>query len=190
MPSSTSKPSQSIILRRLTAVVLMILLFISAQPFTPFRWVFRDNTSLILDSTFSVTLLLAGLGFQWQIAGCRFPVACIIPLSSLGLDDSTIRSGNLGRSNRNDLVWIYNPSDYWKYAGFEAVLLCIAEWFGYELLRRGIIFGVLGALWGVGWFVTPQHVKTKAWDMIKWMWIRLAVNQVMQMGSGRGRRRW
>jgi hypothetical protein len=195
-PTSPPKgpiPASAIPLRRLSAVILIILLYTSAQPFTPFYWLLSIDGSLLFDRFFSGALLLAGLYFQWKIASRTQPVACIIPVSSFGMGDDTIRSGNVGKRDDNDFVWIYRPSEYWFYAGVEAALLCVAEWAGFEMLRRGLIVGVLAALWGVGWFVTPESVKTKAWETMKRVWFWLAVNEVMRFGNGggsRGRRRW
>jgi hypothetical protein len=195
-PTSPPKgpiPASAIPLRRLSAVVLIILLYTSAQPFTPFYWVLSIEGSLLFDRFFSGGLLLAGLYFQWQIASRTHPAACVIPLYSFGTGDGTIRNGNVGKSSSDDFVWLYRPSEYWFYAGAEAVLLCVAEFGGNEMLRRGLLVGVLTALWGVGWFVTPEAVKMKAWDVMKRIWFWLAVNEVMRFGNGggsRGRRRW
>jgi hypothetical protein len=186
-------PASAIPLRRASAVALIVLLYTSAQPFTPFYWLLSLEGSLLFDRFFSGALLLAGLYFQWQIASRTHPVACIIPRSKLGMSDTSIRGGNVGAKSSDDFVYVYQPSEYWVYAGAEAALLCVAEWGGYEMVRRGILIGVLTALWSVGWFVTPEWIKRQAWSTLKQIWFWLAVDELLRYGhrgGGRRGRRW
>lgn len=74
--------------------------------------------------------------------------------------------------------------------GIEAAMLGLAEFGKVELVRRGMVSGVIAALWAVGWFVTPDSVKREGWEYVKRIWFWIALDEIMRIGSrGAGRRR-
>lgn len=187
-PGSTPLVSASSIpLRRLVSVFLMILLYTAATPFTPFYWVLSMEGMYLFDRALAGFILLSSLYFQWQISSCTGPVTIVIPMSAIG-SDTTIRSGGrVGASKSSeDIIWFYRPSEYWKYVSAAVVMLSIAEWGGYEYVRRLLVTIVIAGSWGIGWFCTPVWVKKQAWEVMKGIWFWLAVDEVMNIGRGGG----
>lgn len=186
-PSSAPKHIQSTALRKLSAVGMIILLYTTATPFSPVAWITSElEGSFFFDRLVAGALLFSALYFQWAIAGQTHPVAICIPT---GGGRQTISNGQL-RSVGGEFVWLYQPSEYWKYLGAEAAMLVVAEYVGGEGLRRVLVCGVVAALWSVGWFVTPESVKREGWEYMKRIWFWIALDEIMRVGSrGVGRRR-
>lgn len=177
----------AITLRRVSSIALAILLYTAAQPFTPAYWLLSIDGALLLDRFIAGILLLSALYFQWQISSQTHPIAIIIPLPS---SDATIQGGrvNSSQNGKNEFAWVWRPSEYWTYAFGEVVLLVMANWSGIEVLRRTLVVGVIGALWGVGWFVTPESVKKWAWGYVKNIWYWIVVDEILGMARGGTRR--
>lgn len=190
-PEGRSSPNviQSTIVRKASAVGMIILLYTAAMPFTPVTWLTTGlEGSFLLDRLLAGALLFAALYFQWQIAAQTFPVAICIPTGAR----QTVSNGKLSTSS-GEFLWLYQPTEYWKYVGAEAVALAVAEYCGYEILRRALVIGVIAALWAVGWFVTPERVKSEGWQYLKRVWFWIALDEIFRIGMGGGRarrRRW
>lgn len=178
---------QSTGFRKFSSIPMIILLYTAATPFSPISWVTYDlEGSFFLDRLLAGVLLFAGVYFQWQLAAQTYPVAICLPTGSR----QTIRNGRVETSSGGgELLFIYKPVEYWKYIGIEAVLLGVAEFGGYEIWRRGIVTVVIAALWSVGWFITPDSVKRDGWEYVKKLWFWIALDEIMRVGIGAGRRR-
>jgi hypothetical protein len=178
---------KSTAVRKVSAVALIVLLYTAATPFSPIAWLTFDiEGSFLLDRLLAGAILFAAMYFQWRIAGQTYPVAISLPTGT------TIANGNI-QNNGGDVVWLYRPSEYWKYAAAEAAALAVAEWGREELLRRALVSVVIVALWGVGWFVTPERIKREGWEHLKRIWFWIALDEIMSLASrgygGYGRRR-
>ncbi|KAI9641248.1 hypothetical protein NHQ30_010048 [Ciborinia camelliae] len=175
--------------RKFSAVAMIILLYTTATPFSPIAWVTSGlEGSLFLDRLLAGALLFAAMYFQWRIAVQTYPAAIILPTGSRTM----ISNGNLVQTN-GDVIWIYQPSKYWKYAVIEGLGLMVAEWAGVEHIRRGVVSMVIAALWIVGWSVTPESTKREGWEYLKKIWFWIALDEIMRVGRGGGgvrRRRW
>jgi hypothetical protein len=177
---------QSTFLRKAAAVGIIILLYTAATPFSPIAWLtFENEGSFFLDRLLAGAFLFAAMYFQWRIAGQTYPVAICLPTGGR----SIISNGNISRTS-GDIVWLYQPSEYWKYLGTEAAMLALAEFSNAESLRRVLVSVVILALWAVGWFVTPERIKREGWEYLKKIWFWIALDEIMRVGTrGLGRRR-
>lgn len=170
---------------------MIVGLYTVATPFSPISWIsYGLEGAFFLDRLLSGVLLFSAMYFQWQLAAQSYPVAICLPTGSR----QTVRNGRVETTRAGgELVFIYKPTEYWKYIGIEAVVLGIAEFSGYEIWRRGLVSAIIGALWSVGWFVTPDSVKRDGWEYVKKIWFWIALDEIMRVGrggGGRGRRRW
>lgn len=68
------------------------------------------------------------------------------------------------------------------------MLLCVANWGGVEVLRMVLVCAVVGALWAVGWVVTPEKRKRWAWGYVKGIWYWIVVDEILGMARGQTRR--
>jgi hypothetical protein len=165
---------------------MIIFLYTTATPFSPIAWLTSEiEGSFFLDRLVAGALLFAALYFQWRISSQTYPVAIYLPTG----DRQTISNGNISNTS-GDLVWLYRPSEYWKYVGAEAAMLAVAEFSNVENLRRGLVSVVILALWAVGWFVTPERVKSEGWEYLKRIWFWIALDEIMRVGSRGPSRRW
>jgi len=181
-------PQASIVHRRIASLILLALLYTAANPFTPFYWILNIEGAFLFDRFFSGAALLSACYFQWQIAGRTHPIAIVIPLGAGNNSGSTIRGGRMGKSENEEFMFLYQPRHYWMYAVAEAAMLALAHWSGFEILRRGLVVMVVAALWSVGWFVTPEWVKERAWGYLKSMWYWIALQEIMNYGHNSGMR--
>lgn len=182
----TSPPHQSdMLLRKASAVAMIIFLYTAATPFSPIGWAIGAEGAFLLDRFLAGLLLFAAMYFQWRIAEQTNPVAVYIPTSS----GSYISNGVMQNTSR-EIVWLYRPTRYWKYYATEAALLAVAEFGGMENVRRGVVTFVVAALWPVGWFITPQWLKAEAWRHLKAMWFWMALDEMMNVGYSRRARRF
>jgi hypothetical protein len=168
----------------------MLLLWAAATPFSPIAWLTGGFEGAYLADRFLAGILLFGaMYFQYQIACQTHPVAIVLPdMPGSGERISGGRiNANVGRGG--DVLFIYHPAEYWKYAGAEAVALIIAEYARMESLRMAIVCGVVAALWSVGWTVTPERVKQQGWEYAKRMWFWIALDEVMNATHRRRYRR-
>jgi hypothetical protein len=187
--SSSPKFTQSTALRKASAIGMIILLYTAATPFSPIVWLTTElEGSFFLDRLLAGVLLFSALYFQWRISKQEFPVAICLPTST---GRQTISNGNITQTS-SEFVWLYRPTEYWKYVGTEAAMLGVAEFGNVEIVRRGVVSGVIAVLWAVGWFVTPESVKREGWEYVKRIWFWIALDEIMRIGSrGAGRRsRW
>jgi hypothetical protein len=170
--------------RRFSSVPMIVLLYTAATPFTPIAWIsYSLEGSYFLDRLLAGILLFSAVYFQWQLAAQTHPVAICLPTGNR----QTIRNGVVQSvSGGGELLFIYKPAEYWKYIGAEALLLGVAEFAGHEICRRCIVVSVVGALWSVGWFVTPDEVKKEGWKYAKALWFWIALDEVMRVGRGHG----
>lgn len=167
---------------------MIILLYTAATPFSPIVWMtYEMEGSFFFDRFLSGVLLFSAMYFQWRIAKQEFPV--VITLAT-GPSKPTVSNGHLTQV-RGELAWLYRPDCYWQYLAIEAGMLGVAEYLQVEILRRFLVIGVVGVLWALGWFVTPQRVKNEAWGYIKTIWMWVAFDEILRIGrGGTRRRRW
>lgn len=163
---------------------MIVLLYTAAMPFSPIAWVsYSLEGSFLLDRLLSGVLMFSAIFFQWQLAAQTHPVAICLPMGNR----QTIRNGVMESvSAGGELLFIYKPASYWKYIGAEALLLGVAEFAGHEIARRCIAALVVGALWGVGWFITPDRVRKDGWEYVKQLWFWIALDEIMRVGRGSG----
>jgi len=175
---------KSTALRKASAVAMIILLYTAATPFSPIAWLTFDiEGSFFFDRLLAGAILFAAIYFQWRIASQTYPVAICLPTGT------TISNGGI-RNNGGDVLWLYRPTEHWKYAAAEAAMLAVAQWGRVELLRKALVSVVIVALWAVGWFVTPERIKREGWEHLKRIWFWIALDEIMRVGSrGAGRRR-
>lgn len=88
----------------------------------------------------------------------------------------------------NEFVWIWRLAGYWAFAFWVMVGLVVANWCDVEGLRRGVVVGIVGGLWGVGWIVTTEYVKKWAWENVKRIWYWVIVDEILGMVRGQTRR--
>ncbi|ESZ97846.1 hypothetical protein SBOR_1722 [Sclerotinia borealis F-4128] len=193
MPSMSTDPSNQFLksssFRKFSAMLMIILLYTTATPFSPIAWLISDiEGSLFLDRLLAGALLFAAMYFQWRVAVQSYPVAIILPTGSRTM----ISNGNIVQMN-GDVIWIYEPLKYWRYVMVEGLGLLVAEWAGVERVRRGVVSVVIAALWMVGWSVTPESTKREGWAYLKRFWFWIALDEIMRVGRGGGgmkRRKW
>jgi hypothetical protein len=169
---------------------MIILLYTAATPFSPVAWLTSEmEGAMLFDRLVAGALLFAALYFQWRVAAQTAPVAICIPTGG-GSSGARVSGGRLAQSARAEgFAWLYRPSEYWTYVGVEAAMLVLAEFGGFEVVRRGLVSVVILGLWAVGWFVTPEHIKREGWSYLKQLWFWIALDEVMRVGQGRSRRR-
>ncbi|KAK2015517.1 hypothetical protein LZ32DRAFT_602164 [Colletotrichum eremochloae] len=170
----------NILARQLAALPLIALLYTAAVPFTPVAWVLHVGGSSLFDRLFAGIIVLAACYFQWRVAGLTTPLAVFLPGAGDG-GGSTVRNGRIEQVPSPGFVW--NPDHYWPYAICEAVLLCVAEFGGNELLRRCIVCGVLGGLWLVGYHATPESTRRWAYENIKGWLFWMMLDEMMRVGG-------
>lgn len=197
-PAAPPAPlASSILLRRITAILVIILLYTAGVPFAPIVWVIGDiEGALFIDRLLAGVAFICALYFQFAFAGVKYPITVVLP--SLGGEGSNSyisngrMTGSRARSEASaDFAFYYHPSSYWICMAAEIGLLLVAEFGGLEYLRRVIVCGVVAALWAVGWTITPRSTKMWAWEHIKTIWL-LSVWELMYnigLGGGRQRRR-
>ncbi|KAM3073948.1 hypothetical protein ACMFMG_008564 [Clarireedia jacksonii] len=177
--------------RQFSAVLLIMLLYTAATPFSPITWLTSATEgSFLLDRILAGALLFSALFFQWQIACQSYPVAITLPTSRRTM----IQNGHIVQSS-GDVIWVYEPAKYAQYAVMEAVALIVTEYAGVEMLRRGIVSVVIAGLWVVGWSVTPESTKREGWEYMKKLWFWIALDEIFRVGRGAGgasrrRRAW
>ncbi|KAF2115946.1 hypothetical protein BDV96DRAFT_574854 [Lophiotrema nucula] len=192
-PAAPPAPN-SVMQRQILSLPLMMLLWTAAIPFTPVAWLSGGLAgAYVFDAFIAGVALLCSLYFQWSIAGLTHPIAVALP-NPLAQSDAYISNGRMhsrsGASNRaSEVVFYYHPASYFTYVGIEAGLLLVAEFGRVELLRRVIVLGVIGALWAVGWTITPQSTKRWAWGHIKAFWFFIVLDLLRDVAFGGGRRR-
>jgi hypothetical protein len=158
--------SKEMALRRISSVFLMAGLLTVITPFTPFQWLVPASGPSLLDGFISPVLYLGALFFQWRIAGVVGNLLCQV----------------------HDIGFVYHHGMYWTAALGEVVVCLVVGMMKHEVLRRVAAGSMVGALWGVGWFATPQVYKDQAWDMIKWLWTVLAIDHARNAIHSGGRR--
>jgi hypothetical protein len=173
------------LLRRVSAIFLIALYYGTIHPFRPISWILPLDGTSILDRFTSGILALSACYFQWQISGLERPLAINIPWGG----NSAIRNGRVERAGSDGIPFIWHPNSYWAFAACEALLLAFAEYWAPEPLRRAVVLAITGGLWLIGFFATPRSVKRWAWEHIKLIWTWLIIQEVLGMGSSRGRRR-
>jgi hypothetical protein len=177
----------SIRARQASALLLIIFLYTAAVPFSPIVWLMDVDGAAFFDRLVAGVLLLSACYFQWQIAGLRRPLAIMVP----GTGATVIRNGRVERGDPVGFAW--HPSNYWPYVICEVMLLGLAEYGRSELLRRGIVSGVIAVLWAVGFYATPESTRKWAYDHIKnwmfWMVLQELMNVGVRSMAGNGRRR-
>lgn len=142
---------------------MIVLLCIAATPFRPIVWLASEiDDSLFLDRLLAGALLFAAMHFQWRVAVQTYPAAIMLPTG-----DSTVVSNGTLVKTTGDVIWIYEPPKYWKYALIEGLGLAVAEWAGVEYIRRGVVSVVIAVLWIAGWNITPEGTKREGWEYMK-----------------------
>jgi hypothetical protein len=171
-------PAQSgSLARKFSALALVVLLYTASNPFTPFVWVLNMSGGSLFDRLFAGIMLLSACYFQWIIANITRPLAVVLP----GSTGAVLRNGRIERGATAGFVW--HPSNYWPYLLCEAMMLAFAEFGPSEMLRRGIVCGVIAGLWVLGFSATPESTKRWAYDHIKsWVfWIML--DELLRVGA-------
>lgn len=193
--TSIPKVSSNVLPRQLLSIPLIILLWTAALPFTPIAWlVGRIDGAFLIDRFIAGTILLCALYFQFSFSSLTHPVAVALPNPLVQGSDSYISNGKIhtraAPNTRNgEIVFYYHPQSYFLYVGIEAGLLMVAEFSGFELLRRAIVLGIVGALWAIGWVITPRSTKAWAWSHVKALWFFIVLDLIRDVGFGGGRRR-
>ncbi|KAK1982947.1 hypothetical protein LZ30DRAFT_589482 [Colletotrichum cereale] len=179
-PAAYSGPpgKTDILTRQVAALPLIALLYTAAVPFTPAAWVFHVGGSFLFDRLFAGIVVLSACYFQWRVAGLAAPLAVFLPDPS---GRSRVRNGRVERVPEPGFVW--HPDHYWPCVICEAVLLCVAEFGANELLRRGIICGVIAALWLVGYHATPESTRRWAYENIKSWLFWMMLDEMMRFGG-------
>ncbi|KAF6831954.1 hypothetical protein CPLU01_06471 [Colletotrichum plurivorum] len=181
-------PSRNNILtRQLVSLPLIALLYTAATPFTPVVWLLNLEGGSFFDRLFAGITMLSACYFQWQIASLTRPLAVVLPGSSR----TVIRDGRVVE-NGGVAGFVWHPSNYWPYVICEAMLLGLAEFGPSEMLRRGIVCGVVAGLWAVGYSATPESTKRWAYEHLKAWMFWMVLDELMRVGgrsySGRRRR--
>jgi hypothetical protein len=169
-PAYAQPPTGSgVLIRQISSLVLMLLLYSAALPYNPTEWVLGSDggdEGYLIDRLCAGVILISACYFQWRIASLRTPLAVGIP----GTDN---------------FLFAWSPALYWPVALGQAALLYVAAFGSNEMLRRMIVSAVLGCLWVVGLAATPEETRRWAWSMIKEMWFWMIFDEVL----GRRRRR-
>ncbi|PVI02553.1 hypothetical protein DM02DRAFT_612802 [Periconia macrospinosa] len=191
MTKNTPPTPQQQSFRQFLSFPLIILLYTAAVPFSPISWLVGGlEGAYLFDRFVAGLLLLCACYFQWKISTLTYPTIITLPNPFAQSDTNYIRNGNVGaRPSASTFEFVYRPSDYFLYTGVEIAILLVAEFSGFELLRRLLVIGVLGALWGVGWTITPRSTKQWAWSHIKAFWFFIVLDLIRDIGFGGGRRR-
>lgn len=178
--------------RQLLSLPAIVLLYTAAVPFTPVAWVIGEiEGAFLIDRFVAGIILLCALYFQFSISSLTHPIALIFPnpfSQSPEISNGRMRT----KQEKAEVVFFYHPTNYYVYVAAEIALLVVAEWGRMEYVRRAIVFGVLAALWAVGWTITPRSTKDWAWGHIKALWFFVVldvIGSVMRDGAGRRRRR-
>lgn len=193
--SPTAPPtSSSIAFRQFLSFPIIVLLWTAAVPFSPVAWVTGPiEGALLFDRFVAGIILLCALYFQFKASGLSHPVAITLSNPFAQNSDAYVSNGRMGRSSDTqksaEIVFIYQPSNYFVYTAAEVALLLVAEFAGSEYVRRGLVLGVLSALWMVGWCITPRATKRWAWEHIKAFWFFIVLDLIRDVGFGGGRRR-
>jgi hypothetical protein len=190
----------AILPRRIFSLLLVVLLYTAATPFSPISWL---TGPIALSGTYFFDRLLAGLilfcafYFQWAIASLRSAVVISLPT---GGTTTQVRNGRVEQARSGNVpLWVWRTSEYWHFALAEAGVLLIAEFAGSETMRRLLVSAVILALWVVGWSATPASLKRWAWDHIKVYLFVLVLDELRNVGAGvlsgmagggQRRRRW
>ncbi|KAH8646292.1 hypothetical protein BX600DRAFT_477454 [Xylariales sp. PMI_506] len=191
--SESYRGPPSVVTRRVSSVLLIILLYTAASPFSPLSWLMQIDGSFLFDRLFAGIILLSACYFQWAIASLTASV--VVSLPSVG-STTTIRNGRVEQGPSSVSLFLWRTSNYWPCAACEALLLIIAEWGPSELLRRSIVGGVVAGLWVLGFSATPQAYKRWAWEHIKTYLFVLLLDEIRNTGrfagagGRRGRGRW
>ncbi|KAK4654972.1 hypothetical protein QC762_405720 [Podospora pseudocomata] len=193
-PDTTPRPTghqtetpPSILPRQFFSVILIILLYTTASPFTPISWVLGSDTlhlsgTYFLDRIFSGLVLFSAFYFQWRIASLRASVPVTLPL---GGSTTAVRNGRLEtvHSSSADL-FLYKTGDYWHFALAEAGVLLLGEFAGSENLRRVVVCVVVAGVWLVGWAATPRSVKDWMWEQARAYLFVLVLDELRAAGRG------
>lgn len=170
--------------RQFLAFPIIALLYTAAVPFHPAAWLLPHLSGAnLFDRFLCGPILICALYFQYRLSTITSPT--LICIANPSGSDTYIRDGKVSASPRaqNLFEFVYNPRMYYVYMGAEVGLLLFAEFAGFEYLRRGIVAGVLAALWAVGWTVTPRSTKMWAWGHIKAIWFFIVLDLVRDLGG-------
>jgi hypothetical protein len=170
---------------RLFAFPIIALLWNTALPFSPVAWVIGPNEGAFLFDRFVGGIaLLAALYFQFALSGLTHPVVITVA-NPLGQSGTYVQDGRIHKSIWGpEFVHVYKPSNYYIYTGAEVALLLVSSVPGLEYVRRGVVLGVLAALWAGGWQITPRSTKMWAWGYIKMYWTWIVLDLLRDVYSG------
>ncbi|EPE34293.1 hypothetical protein GLAREA_09987 [Glarea lozoyensis ATCC 20868] len=152
--------------RKISSVFLMAGLLTVITPFTPFQWVLPASGPSLLDGFLSPVLYLGAIFFQWRVAGIVGNLVCVV----------------------HDVGFVWHHGMYWTAALAEVCVCLGVGMLQHEVLRRVVAGGLVGGLWWVGWFATPESYKRQGWDMVKWVWTVLAIDHARSALGAGGRR--
>ncbi|KAF2789774.1 hypothetical protein K505DRAFT_328016 [Melanomma pulvis-pyrius CBS 109.77] len=194
MARAAPPPASSVLLRQFSSFPLVLLLWTAATPFTPTAWLLGDfSGAMIVDRFVAGLILLCACYFQFKASSLTHPIAVAIP-NPLGASQGEpyVYNGRMrypapsDKSAKSEFTFLYHPEKYWTYGAVEAGLLLLAEFSGFEYLRRAVVVAVLGALWAVGWYITPAATKRWAWGHIKVFWFFVVWDLIKEVGFGGG----
>ncbi|KAK4194329.1 hypothetical protein QBC40DRAFT_290971 [Triangularia verruculosa] len=177
----------SLLPRRFFSLILIVLLYTAASPFTPISWALGSDTvylsgTYLFDRLFSGLILFAAFYFQWRIASLRASVAVTLPL---GGSTTQVRNGRLETVHSSSMdLFLFKSSDYWHFALAEAGVLLLAEFAGGESLRRVVVTLTVAGVWLVGWAATPRSVKNWMWEHAKAYLFVLVLDELRAAGRG------
>ncbi|KAK4175073.1 hypothetical protein QBC36DRAFT_388496 [Triangularia setosa] len=178
----------SVLPRQFFSLILIILLYTTASPFTPISWALCTDTlnlsgTYLFDRLFSGLVLFSAFYFQWRIASLR---ASSVPVTiPLGGSTTQIRNGRLETVHSSSLdLFLYKTGDYWHFALAEAGMLLLAEFSGSENLRRVVATLTVAGVWLMGWAATPRSVKDWMWEHAKAYLFVLVLDELRAAGRG------
>ncbi|KAK0744289.1 hypothetical protein B0T21DRAFT_86746 [Apiosordaria backusii] len=188
--TSSALNPPSLLPRQFTSIILIILLYTSATPFTPITWLLTPTATFHLSGTYLFDRLFSGLAlfasfyFQYRIASLRS--ASAVPVSlPLGTTTTQVRNGRLETVSSSSMdLFLYKTSDYWHFALAEAGVLVLAEFSGSENLRRVLVTLTVAGLWLMGWAATPRSTKDWMWEQAKAYLFVLVLDELRAAGWG------
>ncbi|CAN8104713.1 unnamed protein product [Discula destructiva] len=190
----------SLLPRRIAAVILALLLWTTASPFTPISWLIQSDwtTALdgpsIIDRVLGPVVLLGAAALHWYIAGAVQPLPLTITVPDLRALDAAQLNQQAGQNIPTStlVLGLWLPGYFWAAAAAEGALLWTLRFADFavgEAVRRSALVAVIASVWVLGWNALPWYRKQQAWALMKDYVIRLVIMEMVEMAFGGGRQR-
>lgn len=198
-PNANAPPgSTDLLLRRISAVVLGIYLYMVASPFSPISWVTQPDWITVLDGPrlidriLSPVLVMGASILHWYIASQRTPQPIVLSIPTGAAAPRP--DGSVDIATTDIVLGLWTPNHYWAFAAAEVAILwgiVSGNWAGGLFAGRVAIVGVVTACWVLGWNSMPFYRKEQAKALIKDYVIRLIIMEMIEsaLGGGSNRRR-